>query len=93
MQVKAQVASRRLAGALLAKVPPATVAYMNGTVASVTAGAAADGNAAVVVTVGDDGIPAPYLAAYTPVVGHMVRVQFVNGSPLIIGRVIGWPVF
>jgi hypothetical protein len=61
-------------------------------IATVTAGAAADGNAAVAVTVDGNDIPAPYLASYTPVVGHTVSVLLNGNSPLILGHVIGLPV-
>lgn len=64
-----------------------------GTISTVTAGAAADGNAAVTVTVGSTTFPAPYLAAYSPTVGHQVLVVTVDSSPVILGRVIGLPSF
>lgn len=63
-----------------------------GVIATVVAGASLDGNAAVSVTVNGSTIPAPYLASYTPVVGHVVMVELVNGSPYISGRLIGFPV-
>lgn len=71
---------------------PATLKYRKGTIASVTAGAASDGHAAVSVTIGSDTIPAPYLASYTPTVGDMVAVLLVGNSPLILGSPIGLPV-
>lgn len=84
---------RRLAGRIKPAVTVPSTTWRNGTIAAVTAGAAADGNAAVTVTVGSDTIPAPYLASYTPTVGHMVRVEFTGGSPLIHGHIIGLPDF
>lgn len=64
-----------------------------GVIATVTAGAAADGNAAATVTVVGSTGPAPYLASYTPTVGDTVAVALVDGSPLILGHVIGLPAF
>jgi len=64
-----------------------------GTIATVTAGGAADGNAQATVTVNGSTFPASYLAAYTPVVGHVVAVALIDGSPLILGRRIGTPTF
>lgn len=73
---------------------PATVyRWARGTVKTVTAGAAADGHTAVVVTVNGDDLPAPYYAGYTPTVGDMVDVRFDNGSPVITGHIIGLPAF
>ena len=46
---------------------------------------------AAFLTIGPDSVQAPYLASYTPVTGHMVAVLFIDGSPLILGRVIGLP--
>lgn len=70
-----------------------TLSMRLGTVATVTAGGAADGHAAVSVTVLGSTTPAPYLAAYTPTVGDLVAVLLVDGSPLILGHVIGLPSF
>lgn len=62
------------------------------TVASVTAGAAADGNALVTITWRGTTVQAPYLASYTPTVGHVVTVLYQPpGTPLILGRPIGTP--
>lgn len=62
------------------------------TVTTVTAGAASDGNAAVTVTWRGSAVPATYLAAYTPTVGHVVAVVVQPPSTLLIlGRVIGTP--
>lgn len=89
---RARRAGRRLA-ATLAGPRPNRYTAANGTIASVTANAAADGNSAVTVTVLGSTIAAPYLESYTPTVGDMVRVEFTNGSPLILGAVIGLPSF
>lgn len=67
------------------------------TVTSVTAGGSLDGTYAVSVAVNADNMPAPYLNGYlagghTPTVGDQVAVDLVNGSPIIIGRVVGLPV-
>lgn len=71
-----------------------TIRVRLGTVTAVVAGGAADGNAAVTVNVNGSTVVAPYLAAYSsPTVGHNVEVLLVNGSPLILGRVIGLPSF
>lgn len=82
---------RRLAGKMR-EASGSVLKVRLGTIAAVTAGAAADGNAAVTVTVTGNTIPAPYLASYTPTVGHTVVVVLVLNSPLILGRVIGLPV-
>lgn len=82
---------RRLA-ATLGDGPNRPVARL-GTIATVTAGAAADGNAAVTVTVRGSTIDAPYLASYSPVVDDLVMVLLVDNAPLILGGVIGLPDF
>jgi hypothetical protein len=72
-------------GALSSAVAPAVVA-------TVTAGAAADGNALVTVTWWGVAVPASYLASYTPTVGHTVAVVYQPpGGLLILGRIIGTP--
>jgi hypothetical protein len=79
---------------LLASAQGSNIVIRTGTVHTVTAGAAADGNAAVVVTIDGNNIPAQYDASYaSPTVGHVVWVVFVDGSPIIAGRLIGAPVF
>ncbi|WP_416902765.1 hypothetical protein [Micromonospora echinospora] len=61
-------------------------------VATVTPGAASDGNAAVTVTWNGAEVPAVYLESYSPVVGHIVYVQVQPPAPLVIlGRVLGKP--
>jgi hypothetical protein len=62
------------------------------TVATVTAGAAADGNALATVTWRGVAVQAAYLSPYTPTVGHVVAVLCqTGGSLLILGRIIGTP--
>ena len=60
-------------------------------VATVTAGAAADGNALAVVTWRGASVQAAYLASYAPTVGHRVAVVVQDGTLLILGRIIGTP--
>ena len=61
------------------------------TVSTVTPGASLDGLAAATVAINADNVPAPYNANYTPTVGDHVAVLLVNGSPLIVCRVAGFP--
>jgi hypothetical protein len=82
----------RLAAAITEPPVASPIVAENWTVASVNAGGSLDGAAAVSITRGGNTIIAPYLASYTPAVGHMVRVEFDRGSPLILGRIIGLPV-
>lgn len=86
-------ALRSLADIDSAQIPGEVLLLRLGTIATVTSGAAADGNAAASVTVKGSTTPAPYLSSYTPTVGHTVAVLLVNNSPLILGRVIGLPAF
>ncbi len=85
----------RLAAEILRGKPPqgAPSAWMEpAVVATVTAGAAADGNAAVTVTWRGQAVKAAYLASYTPTVGHTVLVLYQPpGGLVILGRVIGTP--
>jgi hypothetical protein len=60
-------------------------------VATVTAGAATDGNALVTVTYNGATLPAKYLLHYTPVVGHQVMVAKSGGVITILGRPGGFP--
>jgi len=61
-------------------------------IATVTAGAAADGNALVTITWRGTTVQSAYLASYTPTVGHTVAVLYQPpGAPLILGRIIGTP--
>lgn len=62
------------------------------TVATVSAGAAADGNALVTLTWRGQSVKAAYLSSYTPVVAHIVAVVYQPpGGLLILGRIIGTP--
>jgi hypothetical protein len=62
------------------------------TVATVTAAAAADGNALVTVTWRGASQQAAYLSSYAPVVGHVVAVVYQPpGGLLILDRIIGTP--
>jgi hypothetical protein len=86
----------RLASEMLRGKPPqgAPSAWVEpALVATVTAGAAADGNAAVTVTWRGQATNAAYLSSYTPTVGHVVAVIYQPpASLLIVGRIIGTPV-
>lgn len=60
----------------------------------ITPAGSVDGVTAVFVTAGGDVFPAPYLDSYdaaAAVPGDMVRVAFDDGSPIILGRVVGLP--
>jgi len=85
----------RLAAEVLRGKPPqgAPSAWVEpATVATVTAGAAADGNALTTVTWRGQSVQAAYLASYTPTVGHVVAVLYQPpGGLLILGRIIGTP--
>lgn len=85
----------RLAAEILRGKPPqgAPSAWVEpATVATVTAGAAADGNALATVTWRGASVQTAYLASYTPTVGHTVAVLYQPpGAPLILGRIIGTP--
>jgi hypothetical protein len=88
-------ANRKLADAITAAAaqPPSAVQACNGVIKQVDPGASVDGRAQATVTVLGSDTLAPYLDSYTPIVGHLVRVEFTQGSPLIIGRVVGLPAF
>ncbi len=63
-----------------------------GVIAAVTAGAAADGNDLASVTYRGTTTDAPYLASYTPTVGHIVALLVQStGNVLVLGRIIGTP--
>lgn len=86
-------ALRRYADTLAEAPAPAGLVVRVGTVTAVTPGAAADGAAAVTVTVDGSTLPAPYHDSYqAPAPGHRVSVLLIHGSPLIWGRIIGPPV-
>lgn len=61
------------------------------TIASVTAGAATDGNALVTIVWRGATVPAAYTASYTPTVGHVVLVLVQLPQIVIVDRVIGTP--
>jgi hypothetical protein len=87
--------TKKLAAEILRGKPPqgAPSAWAEpAVVATVAAGAAADGNALVTVTWRGQAIQAAYLSSYTPTVGHNVIVLYQPpGGLLILGRVIGTP--
>ena len=62
-----------------------------GTVATVTAGAAADGNPLVTVSWQGKAIRAAYASSYTPVTGHVVLMARVGPQLAIVCRLIGTP--
>jgi hypothetical protein len=62
------------------------------TVQSVTPGAASDGNALVTVSWRGTQLPVnAYAASYTPVVGHRVKCDYIDGQVSIAYRGIGQP--
>jgi hypothetical protein len=61
------------------------------TVLTVTAGAASDGNALVTVSWRGVSIAVPYVASYTPTVGHVVQLLIQGPQKIIWGRVYGMP--
>lgn len=71
------------------------VEMANCTVVNVAPGASTDGLAQVTVSFDGVSIDLPYLTdAYpTPVVGDVVQLLIVNNSPLILGRVGGFPTY
>jgi hypothetical protein len=75
---------------LLARTPLVT-RITKGVVKTVAAGAASDGAALATVTWQGADVPMPYLATYTPVVGHVVAIATTGNQPLILARVIGTP--
>lgn len=62
-----------------------------GVIATVTAGAASDGNALVTVTWRGAAVQASYPADYTPVVGHNVLLLIQLPQIQIMHRTIGTP--
>jgi hypothetical protein len=75
--------------------PPQGITYSwpePGVIATVTPGAASDGNALATVTYNGATQEAAYLAAYTPTVGHNVLLLVTStGSVVILGRILGTP--
>jgi hypothetical protein len=86
-------AVRQFADAITAKATPTGRPWLLGTVSAVTTGAGTDGGDVVEVTIGDDVFEAPHLSSYAPASGHVVLVLLVNGSPLVLGRPVGFPTF
>lgn len=62
-----------------------------GVIATVTAGAAADGNALVTVTWQGSTSACAYPSTYTPVVGHRVLLAIQPPQIVILCRLIGTP--
>ncbi len=87
--------ARRLSAERARDRPPQGAPYAGrepGQIATVTAGAAADGNALVEVTYRGVTVAAAYPSTYTPVVGHTVNLLVTSaGSVFILGRFIGTP--
>jgi hypothetical protein len=87
--------ANKLAAEILRGKPPqgAPSCWMEpAVVATVSAGAAADGNALVTVTWRGQSIQAAWLASYTAVVGHTVAVLYQPpGGLLILGQIKGTP--
>lgn len=88
-------AGKRLADQIATASAPAAKLDPVAVVTNVAAGAAADGNALVTVDWMGDSYQASYLNTYTPVVGHVVRIEWLasngTGQLLILGRIIGTP--
>lgn len=62
------------------------------TIATVTAGAASDGNALVTLSWrGGTVTAAGYAAAYTPVVGHRVHCSLIDDQLFVDYRIVGTP--
>lgn len=79
--------------AILSRLPTGTYVQTY-SVSVVSAGASRDGVAQVSIPIGSSNLPVPYLASYTsPTVNDLVAVIFTQGSPLILGRVVGLPNF
>jgi hypothetical protein len=83
---------RRLADTVKLRQPQKSV-FVRGTIDHVTPSASRDGRAAAFVQLGGDIIPAPYYLSYTPTAGDLVDVRLDDGSPLILGRIVGLPTF
>lgn len=81
----------RFLDSVLTASTPSTTPWAVGTIATVTAGAATDGNALVVVDYQGAQVRAAYGAHYTPVVGHRVLMARVGPQLAIICRLIGTP--
>lgn len=75
---------------LIAAMDPASQ-WAVGTVASVVAGGAADGNALVSVNWQGSSVRVAYASSYTPVTGHVVLMARVGPRLVIVCRLIGTP--
>lgn len=86
-------AARRFADRNSEKINAAPSArLLRATVATVTAGAASDGNALVTVTWRGENCPvADYPDSYTPAPGHRVLCALVGDQLSILHRGIGYP--
>lgn len=88
-------AARRLAKEQAVGKPPQGIPhtwFVSGVIASVTAGAASDGNARVTVTYNGATQAMAYPSGYTPVVGHVVTVMLTSqGAVQILNHPIGTP--
>lgn len=75
--------------AILANLPKVAT-LRNYVVTRVDIAGAPDGTDLAYIGIGDDDLPVPRLAAYgSPVLGDVVMVLTVSGSPLILDRVLG----
>lgn len=81
----------RLADVMAGLAPADGVRMEQGVIASVAAGAAADGNALVTVTWRGTNVACPYPSTYTPVVGHVVLLLVSPPRLVIVARLIGTP--
>lgn len=63
-----------------------------GTIVTVAAGAAGDGNALVTVSWRGTNVRCPYPSTYSPVVGHVVLLLIDPPQVVIAARLIGTPV-
>jgi hypothetical protein len=61
------------------------------TVTAVAPGAASDGNALVTVVWRGRPLKVAYAASYTPVAGHRVKCDIVDGQAVIAYRIVGTP--
>lgn len=66
--------------------PTQTHRIVQGTIASNSSGVWS-------VTVGADTIIASHYAHYSPTIGDLVEVLLVDGSPRILGQLVGQPTF
>ena len=81
----------RLADELAALTTQPGVRMEPGTVVTVVAGAAADGNALVTVSWRGTSVAVPYPSSYTPVVGHVVLLLVAPPQVVIVARLLGTP--